>query len=78
MFSWTNLLGFILGQGVVHVEPIKLDLVQPQGTIDKNPENKNMVSFLLMLRSELNGSWCRKLSLCCINGENYLNSLLYF
>ena len=33
----TNLLGIILGQGVVHIEPIELDLVQPQGAIDKNP-----------------------------------------
>ena len=31
------LLGFVLRQGVVHVEAIELYLVQPQGTIDKNP-----------------------------------------
>ena len=37
-FGLTNLLGFILSQGVVHVEPIELDLVQSEGTIDKNPE----------------------------------------
>ena len=34
------LLGFVLRQGVVHVEAIEFDLVQPQGTIDKNPEKK--------------------------------------
>ena len=33
-----HLLGFIFSQSVVHVEPIELDLVQPQGSIDKNPE----------------------------------------
>ena len=27
----------VLGKGVVHVEAIELYLVQPQGTIDKNP-----------------------------------------
>ena len=31
------LLRLVLGQGVVHVKSIELDLVQPQGTIDKNP-----------------------------------------
>ena len=30
----------VLGEGVVHVKPIELDLLQSEGTVDKNPEKR--------------------------------------
>ena len=41
------LLRLVLCQGVVHVEPVELDLLQQQGTIDKDPKI-NMMTFLLV------------------------------
>lgn len=41
------LLRLVLRQGVVHVEPVELDLLQQQGTIDKDPKI-NMMTFLLV------------------------------
>ena len=47
------LLGFVLRQGVVHVEAIELYLVQPQGTIDKNP----VLVRPALSRAEQAGGW---------------------
>ena len=30
----------VLGEGVVHVEPIELDLLQSEGAVDENPEKR--------------------------------------
>ena len=33
----------VLGEGVVHVEPIELDLLQSKGTVDENPEKRTLL-----------------------------------
>ena len=38
----------VLGEGVVHVEPIELDLLQSEGAVDENPE-KRTCYFLCVL-----------------------------
>ena len=35
----------VLGEGVVHVEPIELDLLQSEGAVDENPEKRTCYFF---------------------------------
>ena len=37
----------VLGEGVVHVKAIELDLLQREGTVDKDPANKMLPKLIL-------------------------------
>ena len=39
----------VLGEGVVHVKAIELDLLQREGAVDKDPANKMLPKLILKL-----------------------------